>query len=335
MWIRTTIRAVCASAAALLVLTAFASAQDDGAVGDASSDTPVSTSAEVEVDADADAARDAANQEVEDAADAPSAAAPRTAADAPRYFAEPTPEQQRAAELFDAGVAAWREGRHARAEELWLETLRVIGPPVEATASDQVLFDRHALLHDLGNAAYRAGRHLEAVGWYEAALRHRPRHAATRSNLELAERAAGLERADGSSGTAEAWAAYLELWTPAEARWLALLGLVPLAIALLVEAVRGGRAAVLWAVASLCLAVVLVAPHANHRAHEDASPHLVIAEGGAIVHAEARAAATGVGRVEPGDLVERVDALPDWIRVETRDGANGWVRKDALFALRR
>lgn len=255
--------------------------------------------------------------------------------DAPRYFAEPTDEQRRAAELFDAGVSAWREGRHARAEELWLETLRVIGPAQEPTASDQVVFDRHALLFDLGNAAYRAGRHLEAVGWYRAALEHRPRHGGTRDNLELARQAAGIDGADGAGGTGEVVRAYVRLWTPAEARWLALFGLLPLGLALLVEAVRGGRAAVLWAVVALVVAIALVAPHVHHRGQAEAAPFLVVDDGGATIHSEARGSSPGVGRVEAGDEVEVIDLLPDWLRVETSDGTNGWVEREALFALRR
>lgn len=255
--------------------------------------------------------------------------------DAPRLFDEPSPLQLHATQLFETGVAAWREGRHARAEELWRETLRVLGPPREPSSSDEVLFDRHAVLFDLGNAAFRGARYLEAIGWYRAALRYEPRHAGTRANLELATARAGLDPHASASDTLGVWRSYLAAWTPGEARWLALFGLAPLALALLVEAVRGGRAAALWALACFAAALLLVAPLLHLRATADDVPYLVVDPNGTALRSEARAAAATVGRIEAGATVQRVDALPEWVRVETDAGASGWVPADDVFELRR
>jgi tetratricopeptide (TPR) repeat protein len=254
--------------------------------------------------------------------------------DARRYFAEPSDAQRRAAELFDAGIGAWRESRYARAEELWLAALDTIGAPPVTDTADAVLFDRHAFLFNLGNAAFRAERPLEAAGWYRAALVHQPRHAATHDNLELARQRAELDGGSGLEPTA-AWGAYLAAWTPGEARWLALIGLGPLAVTLLIEALRGGRAALIWAGLALLLAVVLFAPLARHHLTADERPLMVIAPEGVALRSEARTGATIVARAAAGEDVLRRDALPEWIQVERTDGTLGWAPRADLFDLRR
>ncbi|QDU85461.1 hypothetical protein Pla163_25920 [Planctomycetes bacterium Pla163] len=254
--------------------------------------------------------------------------------EAGRFFSEPSDAQRRAAELFDAGVGAWRESRYGRAEELWLVALDTIGAPPETDSADAVLFDRHALLFNLGNAAFRAERPLEAVGWYRAALRHQPRHAATHDNLELARQRAELDGGTGLEPTA-AWGAYLAAWTPGEARWLALLGLGPLAVTLLIEALRGGRAAMLWAGSALVVAGVLFAPLVHGHLTADERPQMVIAPEGVSLRSEARTGSTVVARAAAGEDVLRRDALPEWIQVELADGTLGWVPRAELFDLRR
>ncbi|MEZ5980175.1 MAG: SH3 domain-containing protein [Planctomycetota bacterium] len=273
----------------------------------------------------------------EDAAVGPEVAAPQSGPvvdDAPVLFASPDASQARADELFRNGVAAWHEGRHARAKELWLEALDALGPSVEPTSGDQLVLDRHALLHDLGNAAFRADAWLEAMGWYRSALRYAPRDAATRHNLELArERAGVLPDTDGP--VASAWHAHLTGWTRGEARWLALLGLGPLALALLFEAVRGGRALAWASIGAFLVALACVAPLVSQELRADELPMLVVSSGGVDVRSEARAGANVVGHVEAGDTVERVDALPDWVRVVGPGRTKGWVPESAVFDLLR
>lgn len=253
--------------------------------------------------------------------------------DAQRFFDEPSDAQRRAAELFNAGVAAWRENRYGRAEELWIAALGSIGAPLETDSSDAVLFNRHALLFNLGNAAFRAERPLESVAWYRAALRHQPRDAATHDNLELARQWAELDD-PASSGPAAAWRAYLTSWTPGEARWLALIGLGPLALTLLIEALRGGRAAMIWAGLALLAAALLFAPLAHHHLTSDERPQMVIAPGGIALRSEARMGATTVARVPAGADVLRRDVLPEWVQVELADGTLGWAPRADLFDLR-
>jgi hypothetical protein len=49
----------------------------------------------------------------------------------------------------------------------------------------------------------------------------------------------------------------------------------------------------------------------------------------------ARSNGAQIGRLDPGATVERSDALPGWVEVRETDGAQGWVPREAVFALRR
>lgn len=247
----------------------------------------------------------------------------------------PDPYDQRLAALarrFEEGVDAWRRGEYELARGRWLEVLDDLGPAGANLRGRERVFDRHALLHNLGNAAFRLERPLEAVGWYLAALRWAPRDGATRANLELARREAELDAAPaedvvGSLGST------LELITPFEARWLALLALGPLLVALLGEAVRGGRAWLLAVVLAVFVAALGALPLAWHLGQEDADPVLIVGSGSVPLRAEPLTARPAIGAVEPGERAERIDALPDWIRIERADGTRGWLSRAAVFPL--
>lgn len=235
--------------------------------------------------------------------------------------------------LFDAGVAAWREGRHERAGELWLATLDRLGPHDAAPSADAPIVDRHVLLANLGNAAFRGDAPAEAVGWYTAALAYAPRDPATLANLALARERANLPEPArrGWRGALEALAARI---TDGEARLLALVALGPLALALLFEALRSGRRCVIAVVVSACLACAAVIPLAARHLTQRDAPHLVLRSGVDLL-AEARDGATAVGALAPGAVVEVVDELPHWLAV-ARDGAPpAWAPRAALFALER
>ncbi len=86
-------------------------------------------------------------------------------------------------------VAAYRAGDLDTARSLWLELLEAEPRVVRGAERGRVLFN-------LGNLALRAQADLEAVGWYTASLRLRPRDADTWANLEFARLGTGLEPAD-------------------------------------------------------------------------------------------------------------------------------------------
>ncbi|QDU68429.1 SH3 domain-containing protein [Engelhardtia mirabilis] len=236
------------------------------------------------------------------------------------------------ARRFDEGVEAWRRGEYAIAEGRWLDVLAESKSSAASLRGRERILDRHALLHNLGNAAFRLERPLEAMGWYLAALRHAPRSLDTRANLALARRAAELDTEledDFAASVGEG----LDLITPSEARWLALLALGPLLVALLGEAVRGGRA---WRLA-VALAVLAAAagavPLAHHSLHGVDDPVMVVRKGTTTVRAEPLEGRPAIGEVSAGEVAQRIDELPDWVRIERRDGTRGWLARDAVFPL--
>jgi hypothetical protein len=194
--------------------------------------------------------------------------------------------------------------------------------------------ERGRILYDLGNVAYRSGKTLEAVGWYTAALSYRPRDADTWANLEEARSRARLEPADRGdlSGTTRR---VLRSFTRAESRWIAALGLVALAAALAFEALRGGRLARWSAVGAACVAVLACAPWIDGELRARRDVLMVIEPEKASVWSEPRERAAVVAELAGGESVERVDELPDWTKVRTAAGVEGWMKSGSVFALRR
>ena len=238
----------------------------------------------------------------------------------------------RAQQALDAAAAneratqAYRSGDLETARTLWSELLA-------ASASDM---ERARIAYDLGNVAFRTQKPLEAVGWYTAALRLRPRDDDTWTNLEHARREAGLEPADRGDLSATA-RRLLEAPTAGESVTLALAGVVLFGVLLACEALRGGR---LWRrlawLGAVC-ALALFAPFLWQRATSERDPVLTIApkERPLVVHSEPRADAAAIATLGPGERRERLDQLGDWTRIELDGGASGWARSSDVFALRR
>jgi hypothetical protein len=226
-----------------------------------------------------------------------------------------------------AAITAYRAGDLAAARAEWLALL---DDPAAAPRGPE----RGRILYDLGNVAYKSGKTLEAVGWYTAALQFRPRDSDTWANLEEARSRARLEPKDRGdlSGTMRR---VLCSFTREESRWIAALGFVVLAGALTFEALRGGRLARWTAIGAACLAVLCCAPWIDGalRARRDAL--MVIEPDKAAVWSEPREKAAVVAELSGGDEVEKVDELPDWTKVRTAAGVEGWMKPGSVFALRR
>lgn len=238
------------------------------------------------------------------------------------------------AELDRMALEAYRAEDYAAASAWWNDALDAstgvdeLGEPL---ASDG---ERARLMANLGNCAARQDDWAKAAAWFEASLRLRPRDAETRDKLDFARSEAGwppLDRGDLASTTARA----LGSFTADEARWLALLGLLPLVVSLAGEALRGGRA---WRRAAIACAVVWLlacAPcmHASWKA--DADPVLVTNPNGAAARSEPRESAERLERLPSGTHWKRLDELPDWTRLRGPDGRSVWVPSRDVFELER
>lgn len=86
-----------------------------------------------------------------------------------------------------AATDAYRRGDFDAATRAWTQLLADRSLPAA---------ERARLCFNLGNAAFRDERPLEAVGWYEAALRLAPRDGDAWANVEHARSAAGLAPKD-------------------------------------------------------------------------------------------------------------------------------------------
>jgi len=238
-----------------------------------------------------------------------------------------------AAGIDQAAIDAYRRGDYAAAKSLWVAALEAgkdeRGDPLPAG-------ERARILYDVGNATYRAGAPLEAVGWYTASLRLRPRDAETWANLEHARRTAKLEPADRGDLAATLWRLMTSI-TPAESEWIALAGGAVCALVLAAEALRGGRLLRRLSLAAALVALATLAPWFVHRSRSARDTLLVIdpADSGASVHSEPRHDSAVVANAAAGDEVERLDELPGWVKIAGRDGTAGWIESRGAFALRR
>jgi tetratricopeptide (TPR) repeat protein len=194
--------------------------------------------------------------------------------------------------------------------------------------------DRARTLYNLGNVAYRQKRVLESVGWYTAALRLSPRDPDIWWNLEHARSEAKLEPADRGDLSATLRRLVSSL-TLSESERLVLAALAAWAVVLGVEALRGGRTWRRLSLAGALCVLLSLAPWIFNLSRAAHHPVLAIQEGKLEVRSEPRQAAPVIADVSAGDELERLDALPDWTKVELTNGAQGWARKSSLFVLDR
>lgn len=223
-----------------------------------------------------------------------------------------------------AAIDTYRRGDFDAATRGWSELLADRSLPAA---------ERARLCFNLGNAAFRAERPLEAVGWYEAALRLAPRDADAWANVEHARSAAGLEPKDRGD-LAATLSRLAHAPTRAESGWLALVGLLACGAALAFEALRGGRVGRRIAWLGVLVALAAAAPWAVQRAASERDPLLVVEKDKALVRSEPRKDAAVVGEAAAGERVERLDTLLDWTKVDV-DGTTGWVQSSQVFALER
>ena len=223
---------------------------------------------------------------------------------------------------FERGVEAFRRGDYAEAELAWRALLDRELPARQ----------RARVFYNLGNAAWRRGAELEAVACYSACIRLDPRHADGWANLEFTRAQSGLEPADRGDLASTA-KRLLDALSPAERAWLVLALAIALGLGIAAEAWRGGRllrAGVFVLAGVLVLALV---PWIHGLLESEADEVMVVRSPSIALRSEPRDDLPAVGLADAAAVLERIDALPGWVRVEDGEGVRGWVPEDAVFAL--
>ncbi|MEW6072136.1 MAG: SH3 domain-containing protein, partial [Planctomycetota bacterium] len=87
--------------------------------------------------------------------------------------------------------------------------------------------------------------------------------------------------------------------------------------------------------AAALLLAFLAVPWVRGLRAPDGDPLLVIRSASVSLRSEPDLDRPAIGALDPAAVVERIDALPGWVRVETSGGERGWVQEDAVFPLRR
>lgn len=223
--------------------------------------------------------------------------------------------------------AAYRQQDYALATQEWQQRLQ---DPALARASAE----HSRLAYNLGNAAYRSDQKLIAVGWYTIALQGRPRDAATWANLELARSECGLEPWDRGDLAATV-GRVLGSWTPAEAGWIALGGLLGLALACAMEALRGGRAGRILLLLGLGLFLLTLSPLILVHGRDQRPQVMCVERAPLVLRSEPREEAASLADWAPGSTAVLLDQLPDWCKLELPSGEVGWVLKTGVFELSR
>lgn len=224
---------------------------------------------------------------------------------------------------FDRAVGAYRAGDYETARTIWRSLL-----------TEQLgRADRGKVLYNLGNAAYRSDELMEAVAWYTSCVRTTPRDADAWRNLEFVRREAELEPADRGDLSATT-TRLLESVDPDEAGWLVMIALGAWTVVLLLEALRGGAFWRRMALIGVPVVLACAAPLAWRATRHEVAPHLVTERPAAPMRAEPSLEMGPVGQATAGDVVEKVDELGEWARIETADGLRGWVPEESVFELR-
>lgn len=231
-----------------------------------------------------------------------------------------------------AAIDAYRRGDFETAKSLWTAALEAPGEGRSPLPSAE----RARLLYDVGNAAFRKGDVLEAIGWYTASLRLRPRDADAWKNLEHARATAKLEPADRGDLAATVRRLVGSL-TRAESEWLAIGAVLLWAGVLAAEALRGGRMLRRLALAGAFTTAIALVPLADHALRDRRDTVLVLdpSERGAEIRSEPRQDATVIGTVASGEEAVREDELPGWVKIAPSGGTSGWIPEKSAFELSR
>ena len=98
-----------------------------------------------------------------------------------------------------------------------------------------------------------------------------------------------------------------------------------LALVLAAHVVRGGVFLRRLSLVALGVAALAAIPWARAALTSESDPLLVVRAPSVALRSEPRRELSPIARVDAGERVERIDALPGWVRVRNAEGDRGWV----------
>lgn len=228
-------------------------------------------------------------------------------------------------DVFQRGIDAYRGGAYGEAESIWTSLYAMDG------LSDRA---RAKLAFNLGNVAYRDERTNEAVGWYTLATKLAPRDEFARRNLEFVRGKAGWSP-DDRGDLSSTFRRLVTVLTANERRNLLALALGVLVLVAGAEILFGGRAWRRLLVLALVFLALAAVPWFFGLTGRADDPFLVVADARAKLRSEPSMDKATTAELTPGEVVERLDELDGWTRVEASGDRRGWVHSDELFSLER
>ena len=225
--------------------------------------------------------------------------------------------------LWNAGVAAYSDGRWQDASQAWgaIESVGIASPE---------------LYCNLGDSYFRQSMLSESILYYSRALKLDPSYADARYNLEFA-RSLTQDRIDSvPEFFLRSWMRKL-CWTLPSDTWawislVLLAGVLALALTFLLSR---GSAARKWGffggiVALVLLVFTIIFASWQRRDYLRADDAVVMRPVVPVKSAPSGADTKDLFILHEGTCVEVLDSVGDWCRVKLSDGREGWLKKDGI-----
>ena len=221
--------------------------------------------------------------------------------------------------LWDAGVAAYTEGRWSEAQDAWT-SIRGLG------------LESADLYCNLGDACFKQDDMAHAILWYERALRLDPSHADARHNLEFARTRIQDRIEEVPEFFVEAWGRKM-CWLLPSGTW-AIIGLVLLAAALAMLLLfllgRGAaRKTGFFAGIAFALLMLLCMDFAFWQRTDGLRDDQAIITGAVTQASSSPGSGVSLFVLHEGTKVKVLESVGGWSNVELSDGRQGWLRDES------
>ena len=225
--------------------------------------------------------------------------------------------------LWNAGVAAYSDGRWDDAREAW-------------TSIGDLGVSSPELMCNIGDACFRQNQLAEAILYYSRALKLDPSCGDARHNLEFA-RSLTRDRIDSvpefflhSWMRSLCWAMPSDSWA-----WISL-ALFALLLGMILLFLLGRRPAIrklgffAGAAAGLLLILTLIFAVWQKRDYLHADDAVVMRPVVSVKSAPSGADTKDLFILHEGTCVKLLDSVGDWSNIRLSDGREGWLKKDVL-----